>query len=221
MDQLQWMAIGGSALVIGFFALRAVIFYARAGDRLAICTRSSEYLIATLDEQRMPDLRYDRLDVDKKLRQLQATLLAAGAAAHRKLRFRRAALDDAREIREALEAARSSTEILPLCGVLGTVVGLLATSFLGREGASFDTSGLWLALISTVLALTATILLKWAYEGRLLPQYAHFEHLNQAIEQTLGEGSTELLAALGSERPATEPAGREAAPQAASEETTP
>jgi hypothetical protein len=198
VDPLQWFSLIGSALVVGLFGLRALLGFTRASDRLAVCTRSCEYLLATLDEKRLPDLRYDTLDVSKKLAQLQGALRSASTVAHRKLRFRRTSLEDDRTIRDALERARSSTEILPLCGVLGTAAGFLLTSSLG-PGIEAVGAGMWLALVSTVLALLVTILLKWVFEGRLLPEYAHFQQLTQAIETAIDEGGTELLLNLGPE----------------------
>ncbi len=189
---MHFVSLGASTLVICFFALRAVIHYSRAGDRLKECTRTCEYLIASLDENREPDLRYDTITVSKRMKDLQAALGSGRSEARKLLKFRRDMLDDGRVILDNLERAKTSTEILPLCGVLGTAVGFMLASYLGSGSAAVD-RGLWLALISTILALTATILLKWAYEGRLVPQYAHLLNQTQALERCIREGGLGIL----------------------------
>lgn len=209
VSQLHIISLGGSATVIAFFTLRAVIHYARAGEKLSQCIRIGAYLVASLDENREPDLRYDTIQVSKRLKELQAHLRTSGTEAAKLLRFRRDMLEDGRYILDNMERARSSTEILPLCGVLGTAVGFLMTSYLGSGQTAVD-KGLWLALISTILALAATIFLKWAFEGRLVPQYAHFRDQNETLERCIREGGVDRLEALPAEpvdlaQPAEEP----------------
>jgi len=183
--------------VILFFALRAVIHYSRAGDKLTECTRICEYLIASLDENRAPDLSFETIKVSKRMKDLQAAL-SSGSDARRLLKFRRDTLDDRQLILDNLERAKTSTEVLPLCGVLGTAVGFMLTNYLGSGGGAVD-KGLWLALVSTILALGATILLKWIYEGRLVPQYAHFLNQTQTLECCISEGGLEILEKLHTE----------------------
>ena len=89
-----------------------------------------------------------------------------------------------------LESNRTKTETLPFIGILGTLMGfLLALGDIGGSAATTSgllsvagVGGLFLAVLSTMIALSCVVFLKLRYEAKIVPQYLEFEELLGVLE---------------------------------------
>ena len=110
----------------------------------------------------------ERIEIDDT-----RALMARRAGVGRKVKFH----DRCRKQREALrfqvEEARTRTESLPIIGILGTIFGLVVAS-LGQDSIAAMTGGIWIALLSSLFALSFMLVAKYRWEAAVL---SHLENL--------------------------------------------
>ncbi len=101
-------------------------------------------------------------------------LLARRAGIGRKLKLHDRCRRERERLRLMLEEAKSRTESLPIIGILGTMFGLCIAS-LGSASIVAITSGIWIALTSSIFALSFMLVIKHTWEARVLSQLENLE----------------------------------------------
>ena len=69
---------------------------------------------------------------------------------------------------------------MPIIGILGTIFGLVIAS-LGQESIQAMTGGIWVALTSSLFALTFTLIVKSTSESATLSDLENLEDLEEHI----------------------------------------
>lgn len=111
----------------------------------------------------------EKIEMDDTL-----ALLARRAGVGRKMKLHDALRRDRELLRAQLEEARTRTESLPLIGILGTILGLVLAS-MGQESLAAITSGIWIALSSSLFALFVMLVVKYRWEFEVLSDLENLE----------------------------------------------
>lgn len=129
------------------------------------------------NEERFPRRK---LESEIETQDFQHLLERRRDGASRKVKLHFIMRRDREEIRSRVEAARSRTESMPIIGILGTIFGLVVAS-MGQESIQAMTGGIWIALTSSLFALTFTLIVKSTSESTALSDLENLEDLEEHI----------------------------------------
>ena len=169
-------------LAIVWVGYRVIYLYRSARHRIHEMNLAYELLLASLDEEREPDLSSESAAAVQYLSELRAIIRDRTDEQARFLKFKRKAVDITHELSDKLERCRSLTETLPLMGIFGTVFGFLLSSGVLSGQHQPSVGGLGMALLTTLFALGFTIWIKVWYESDVVPLYFRLETNLQALE---------------------------------------